>query len=271
MQSVGTGIQSGTSLGSGFSSRPDPSPRKIGIGNPRTLGGSTAGIYKTSERSQYDQPDAYDEDVDEEDIDVAKRNIPISNIDGVRSATDSMSRIGTKAQTNQATAGGIGSYAGAVGPIGESILRSYIYEMILSENSIARVYGYNSLGIGNQTAAKNLGSRKGGPLVGNNFNANGGIVRNRSNGQSRFGMQQHSGERTGNPAKWVNGISPIQQPSLEDENLGEITHVIDDNQREEEGIGQSTYELFTNSVENRDTNTIGLRRHREQRIKSKNK
>ncbi len=266
MQSLGTGTQSGSSLSAGFSSRPDSYLRKSGIGRAKDLGD----IYSTAQKGPFDDPISRFEE-DEEDDDIKKINIPVSNIDGARSAVDSLSRIGPKAQTNQATAGGIGSYAGAVGPIGESILRSYIYEMILSENSIARVYGYNSLGIGNQVAAKNLGSRKGGPFVGNNFNAGGGIVRDRSNGQSRFGMQQHSGERTGNPAKWVNGISPIQQPSLEDESLGEITHVIDDNQREEEGIGRSTYELFTNSVENRDKNTIGLRRHREQRIKSKNK
>jgi hypothetical protein len=268
MQSLGTGTQSGSSLGVGFSSRPDSYLRKPGIGKSRNLGD----IYSTAQKGPFDDPvSRFESEGEEEDEDIEKLNIAVANIGGVRSASDSLSRIGTKAQTNQATVGGIGSYAGAVGPIGESILRNYIYEMIILENSIARVYGYNSLGMGNHAAAMNLGSRKGGPFVGNNFNAGGGIVRDRSNGQSRFGMQQHAGERTGNPAKWVNGISPIQQPSLEDENLGEITHVVDDNQREEEGIGRSTYELFTNSVENRDKNTIGLRRYREQRIKSKNK
>ena len=48
MQSLGTGTQSASGISAGFSNRPDPSPKKVGIGSNRTLGGSDAQQYNQS-------------------------------------------------------------------------------------------------------------------------------------------------------------------------------------------------------------------------------
>ena len=149
MQSLGTGTQSASGISAGFSNRPDPSPKKVGIGSNRTLGGSDKGIYKTSEIGPFDDPINRLEDEDEDDIDYDE--FEIGDVSGARMATDSLSRIGTKSQTNQLGAGGIGSYGGAAGPIGnhvseskqiENLLEGFIREVLI-ENSIAKSVSFS--------------------------------------------------------------------------------------------------------------------------------
>jgi len=265
MQSLGTGNQSASGISAAFSNRPEPSLKKPGIGSQLNMGD----IYSSSEIGPYDDPigryDGEDEEIEDEYSDVG-------DIDGSRVAFDSLSRHnGTFSQNNQLGAGGIGSYGGAAGPIGnhvseamllrdEILLENFIRE-VLSENSVARgmnpgIKGYSSFGADTYQSAIQLGntSKKMRPfkmnnIIHQNMNANGGI-------QRRWDRRP----RTGDPKSWVGGRAIEVQKHEK---------VVDDEMKRKNGIGLSTWEMFVDSQEEKDEKYIKNIRKREDNLKNK--
>ncbi len=277
MQSLGSGTQSASGISAGFSNRPDPSPKKVGIGSNRTLGGSDKGIYKTSEIGPFDDPINRLEDEDEDDIDYDE--FEIGDVSGARMATDSLSRIGTKSQTNQLGAGGIGSYGGAAGPIGnhvseskqiENLLEGFIREVLI-ENSIAKSVSFSPYatfrnGPGSYQSKlqmQNPKNKKMKPfrqanVIHQNMNANGAI-------QHNFDKRP----RTGEPKAFTGGkATELMQNYL----YPDERHVISQQEKEESGIGQSTWELYNRSQEEKEWDNVEKHRNVEKtNKKNKNK
>ncbi len=277
MQSLGSGTQSASGISAGFSNRPDPSPKKVGIGSNRTLGGSDKGIYKTSEIGPFDDPINRLEDEDEDDIDYDE--FEIGDVSGARMATDSLSRIGTKSQTNQLGAGGIGSYGGAAGPIGnhvseskqiENLLEGFIREVLI-ENSIAKSVSFSPYatfrnGPGSYQSKlqmQNPKNKKMKPfrqanVIHQNMNANGAI-------QHNFDKRP----RTGEPKAFTGGkATELMQNYL----YPDERHVISQQEKEESGIGQSTWDLYNRSQEEKEWDNVEKHRNVEKtNKKNKNK
>jgi hypothetical protein len=278
MQSLGTGTQSASGISAGFSNRPDPSPKKVGIGSNRTLGGSDKGIYKTSEIGPFDDPINRLEDEDEYEFDEEYDDFEIGDIDGARMATDSLSRIGPKSQTNQLGAGGIGSYGGAAGPIGnhvseskqiENLLEGFIRE-VLKENSIAKSVSFSPYatfrnGPGSYQSKlqmQNPKNKKMKPfrqtnVIHQNMNANGAI-------QHNFDKRP----RTGEPKAFTGGkvIELMQNNLYPDER-----HIISQEERDEGGIGFSTWELYNRSQEEKAWDNVEKHRNVEKTNKNNKK
>ena len=277
MQSLGTGTQSASGISAGFSNRPDPSPKKVGIGSNRTLGGSDKGIYKTSEIGPFDDPINRLEDEDEDDIDYDE--FEIGDVSGARMATDSLSRIGPKSQTNQLGTGGIGSYGGAAGPIGnhvseskqiENLLEGFIREVLI-ENSIAKSVSFSPYatfrnGPGSYQSKlqmQNPKNKKMKPfrqanVIHQNMNANGAI-------QHNFDKRP----RTGEPKAFTGGkATELMQNYL----YPDERHVISQQEKEESGIGQSTWDLYNRSQEEKEWDNVEKHRNVEKtNKKNKNK
>lgn len=273
MQSLGTGTQSASGLSAAFSIRPDSYLRKPGIGTDRQLGGGEKGIYKTAEVGPWDDPVTRRENEKEEEdinvnVDIDDLNVYIGSLSHAFSANDSLSRIGTKAQSNQLTAGGIGSYAGAAGPIGNSVsegieeerlLESFIREILL-ENSAARSMSFSPYaklgkGPGYYQSSLNLmspndkrsSSLKRTNVIGQDMSsAGGGIVRDRSRRP-----------RTGRPKSFTGG------EAIE---LQKTEHVIDDHN---EDIGKSTWELYLQGQQEREVDHVLQQKNRENKLKGK--
>jgi len=275
MQSLGTGTQSASGLSAAFSSRPDSYLRKPGIGTDHQLGGGEKGIYKTSEVGPFDDPISRLLNNEEEDdvninidIDFDDLNIDIGNIDIARSATDSLSRIGTKAQSNQMNAMGIGSYAGAGGPIGnsvsesmraETLLENFIREALL-ENSAARSMSFSpyatfNKGPGAYQSSLNLMSPRNQRMKSfrtrnvtsqDMSGAGGGIVRDRSRRP-----------RTGRPKSFTGGEAIELQKN---------ERVIDDY---DEDLGKSTWELYLQGQQEREVDHVQQQKNRENKLKGK--
>ncbi len=277
MQSLGTGTQSASGLSAAFSTRPDSYLRKPGIGTDRQLGGGEKGIYKTAEIGPFDDPLSRFED--EEDKEFDEFNIDMANISGARSATDSLSRIGPKSQSNQLTAGGIGSYGGAAGPIGNSVsegieeeylLESFIRE-ILFENSPARSMSFSpyaslNKGPGSYQSSLNLATSKNNQrmkpfkrrsVTAQNMNADGGIQKYRDDQQ-----------RTGDPKAWVGSrAGDLMRNAMHPED--DESHVIPQSEKREQGIGLSTWEMFQKTQPEKDEQFVKRRRKEENALKSK--
>ncbi len=279
MQSLGTGTQSASGISAGFSNRPDPSPKKVGIGSNRTLGGSNKGIYKTSEIGPFDDPInrlKYDEDEFNDDFDENFEDFEIGDLDGARMATDSLSKIGPKSQTNQLTAGGIGSYAGAGGPIGnhvsesvavKNLLEGFIKEVIM-ENSIARSFStspYAGLNKGpgsyeSSVAMQDLDDERMLPfkkknVIAQNMNSAGGAI------QHNFDKRP----RTGEPKAFTGckATELMQNYLYPDER-----HVISQQEKEDNKIGLSTWDLYNRSQEEKEWDNV--KKHRNVEKISKN-
>jgi len=278
MQSLGTGTQSASGLSAAFSTRPDSYLRKPGIGIDRQLGGGEKGIYKTSEIGPFDDPISRFEDNEDDEFD--EFNIPIGNIDGARSATDSLSRIGTKAQSNQMNAMGIGSYGGAGGPIGnsvsegieiENLLEGFIREVLL-ENSPARSMSFSpyatfnkgpgsyqsSLYLGTSKDNKRMKPFKQRSVTAQDMNSAGGGI------QRRYDRRP----RTGDPKAWVGGragdlMRNAIHPGSDD------SRVIPQSEKREHGIGLSTWEMFQQTQSDKDEQFVKRRRNEENALKSK--
>ena len=277
MQSLGTGTQSASGLSAAFSTRPDSYLRKPGIGTDRQLGGGEKGIYKTAEIGPFDDPISRFED--KEDTEFDEFNIDMTNISGARSATDSLSRIGPKAQSNQLTAGGIGSYGGAAGPIGNSVrvrieesylLESFIRE-ILFENSAARSMSFSpyaslNKGPGSYQSSLNLTTSKNNKRMkpfkqrsvsAQNMNAGGAIQRRYDNRP-----------RTGDPKAWVGSrAGDLMRNAMHPED--DESHVIPQSEKREQGIGLSTWEMFQKTQPEKDEQFVTRRRNEENALKSK--
>lgn len=277
MQSLGTGTQSASGLSAAFSTRPDSYLRKPGIGTDRQLGGGEKGIYKTAEIGPFDDPISRFED--KEDTEFDEFNIDMTNISGARSATDSLSRIGPKAQSNQLTAGGIGSYGGAAGPIGNSVsegieeaylLESFIHE-ILFENSAARSMSFSpyaslNKGPGSYQSSLNLTTSKNNKRMkpfkqrsvsAQNMNAGGAIQRRYDNRP-----------RTGDPKAWVGSrAGDLMRNAMHPED--DESHVIPQSEKREQGIGLSTWEMFQKTQPEKDEQFVTRRRNEENALKSK--
>lgn len=277
MQSLGTGTQSASGLSAAFSTRPDSYLRKPGIGTDRQLGGGEKGIYKTAEIGPFDDPISRFED--KEDTEFDEFNIDMANISGARSATDSLSRIGPKAQSNQLTAGGIGSYGGAAGPIGNSVsegieeeylLESFIRE-ILFENSAARSMSFSpyaslNKGPGSYQSSLNLATSKNNKRMkpfkqrsvsAQNMNAGGAIQRRYDNRP-----------RTGDPKAWVGSrAGDLMRNAMHPED--DESHVIPQSEKREQGIGLSTWEMFQKTQPEKDEQFVTRRRNEENALKSK--
>ncbi len=279
MQSLGTGTQSASGISAGFSNRPDPSPKKVGIGSNRTLGGSDKGIYKTSEIGPFDDPINRLEDEDEYEFDEEYDDFEIGNVSGARIATDSLSKIGPKSQTNQLGAGGIGSYAGAAGPIGnhigeskqvEKLLEGFIREVLI-ENSIAKSVSFSPYatfrnGPGSYQSKlqmqnpknKKMKAFRQANVIHQNMNANGAI-------QHNFDKRP----RTGEPKAFTGGkATELMQNYLYP---GE-RHVISQQEKEEHDIGLSTWDLYNRSQEEKEWDNVEKHRNVEKtNKKNKNK
>jgi len=285
MQSLGTGTQSASGLSAAFSTRPDSYLRKPGIGTDRQLGGGEKGIYKTSEIGPFDDPISRFEDNEDDDIninidiDFDDLNIDIGNIDGARSAVDSLSRIGTKAQSNQMNAMGIGSYAGAGGPIGnsvsegiaiENLLEGFIREVLL-ENSPARSmsvspYATFNKGPGSYQSSLNMTSKnnqrmkpfKQRSVTAQDMNSAGGGI------QRRYDRRP----RTGDPKAWVGSrAGDLMRNAMHPED--DESHVIPQSEKKEHGIGLSTWEMFQQTQKDKDEQFVKRRRNEENALKSK--
>jgi hypothetical protein len=286
MQSLGTGTQSASGLSAAFSTRPDSYLRKPGIGTDRQLGGGEKGIYKTSEIGPFDDPISRFEDNEEDDIninidiDFDDLNIDIGNIDGARSAVDSLSRIGTKAQSNQMNAMGIGSYAGAGGPIGnnvseglsaEHLIEGFIREVLL-ENSPARSMSFSpyatfnkgpgsyqsSLYLGTSKDNKRMKPFKQRSVTAQDMNSAGGGI------QRRYDRRP----RTGDPKAWVGGrAGDLMRNAIHPES--DDSHVISQSEKREHGIGLSTWEMFQQTQTDKDEQFVKRRRNEENALKSK--
>lgn len=278
MQSLGNGNQSSSGISAAFSNRPDPAPKKVGIGSARTLGGSDKGIYKTSEVGEFDDVEnrLYDDDFDDEDFE----DFEIADIDGARMATDSLSRIGPKSQTNQLGAGGIGSYGGAAGPIGnhvsesvriEKLLEGFIREVLI-ENSIAKSVSFSPYssfkkGPGSYQSSlqmQNPKNKKMAPfkqmnVIAQNMNADGGI-KNKSHDRA---------QRTGEPKAFTGGKAiELMQNKLYDDS--DERHVVSQFEKYENGIGLSTWDLYNQSQEEKEWDNVEKHR-REEKINKGNK
>lgn len=281
MQSLGTGTQSASGLSAAFSTRPDSYLRKPGIGTDRQLGGGEKGIYKTSEIGPFDDPMSRFEDNEDDEFD--EFNIPIGNIDGARSATDSLSRIGPKYQYNQPGAGGMGgSYGGAGGPIGnsatttegveiENLLEGFIREVLL-ENSPARSMSFSpyatfnkgpgsyqsSLYLGTSKSNKRMKPFKQRSVTAQDMNSAGGGI------QRRYDRRP----RTGDPKAWVGGrAGDLMRNAIHPES--DDSHVIPQSEKREHGIGLSTWEMFQQTQADKDEQFVKRRRNEENALKSK--
>lgn len=274
MQSLGTGTQSASGISAGFSNRPDPSPKKVGIGSNRNLGGFDKGIYKTSEIGPFDDPinRLYDDESDEEnEFDEDFEDFDIGDLDGARMASDSLSRIGTKSQTNQLTAAGIGSYAGAGGPIGnhigeskriERLLEGFIREVLI-ENSIARSVSFSpyaglNKGPGSYESGLNMQDSddermlpfKKKKVISQNMNSGGGAM------QHNFDKRP----RTGEPKAFTGGkATELMQNYL----YPDERHVISDQEKYEKNIGLSTWDMYNKSQEEKEWDNVEKHRREE--------
>jgi len=276
MQSLGTGTQSASGISAGFSNRPDPSPKKVGIGSNRTLGGSDKGIYKTSEIGPFDDPINRLEDEAEDEDDIGYDEFEIGDVSGARMATDSLSRIGPKSQTNQLGTGGIGSYGGAAGPIGnhvseskqiENLLEGFIREVLI-ENSIAKSVSFSPYatfrnGPGSYQSQlqfqnpknKKMKPFRQGNVIHQNMNANGAI-------QHNFDKRP----RTGEPKAFTGGkATELMQNYL----YSDERDVISQQDKEENNIGLSTWDLYNRSQEEKEWDNVEKHRNVEKRSKNK--
>lgn len=278
MQSLGTGTQSASGLSAAFSTRPDSYLRKPGIGTDRQLGGGEKGIYKTAEIGPFDDPLSRFED--EEDKEFDEFNIDMANISGKRPVMGSKDKIGTYSQSNQLTAGGIGSYGGAAGPIGNSVsegieeeylLESFIRE-ILFENSPARSMSFSpyatfNKGPGSYQSSLNLATSKNNQRT-KNFKKT--LVTAQAMNSGGGGIQKYRDDqqRTGDPKAWVGGrVGDLMRNAMHPED--DESHVIPQSEKREQGIGLSTWEMFQKTQPEKDEQFVKRRRKEENALKSK--
>ena len=278
MQNQGSGTQYASGISAGFSNRPDPSPKKVGIGSTRTLGGSDKGIYKTSEIGEFDDVKnrLRDDDFDNEGFE----DFEIADIDGARMATDSLSRIGPKSQTNQLGAGGIGSYGGAAGPIGnhvsesiriEKLLEGFIREVLI-ENSIAKSVSFSPYasfrkGPGSYETSKQMQNPKNKRME--PFKQMDVVSQNMNSGGAAMQHNFDKRPRTGEPKAFTGGKAiELMQNKLNDDS--DERHVISQTERNEHGIGLSTWDLYNRSQEEKEWDNV--KKHRsEEKINKGNK
>jgi hypothetical protein len=226
---------------------PEQPIKKPGIGTTLNMGD----IYSSSDIGQFDDVENRDSDEYEHLDDIPfnyKTNYSLNP------------RLSTSNQYNSPTAGGIGSYAGAIGNIGnsvsESILREYITEMFLIENSIARIPGYNYLGIGNSQVKNNLGSKNV-----KSINIVGGSITGADNNFQGYRKMKRRGD-----GKTFTGGKAIELQKNQNDSEGR--NVISDQEKFKSGIGLSTYDLFNNWSEEQDDINVKDRKKEEKKIKN---
>jgi len=226
---------------------PEQPVKKPGIGKTLNMGD----IYSSADVGEFDDRDNREQD-DVEHLD----DIPFN----YKTNYSLNPRLSTANQYGSATAGGLGSYAGAIGQIGnsvsESILREYISEMILIENSIGRIPGYNYLGIGNSQVKNNLGSKNV-----KSINIVGGSMTGADNNFQGYRKTKRRGD-----GKTFTGGKAIELQK--NQNDPEGRNVISDQEKFESGIGMSTYDLFTNWAEDQDNINLKDRKKEEKKIKN---